>query len=72
MGRKRKYNNSTVISIRISDTEMEEINSIMASSCIPRVSDLMREAIQLFKSNLTSDLQLVLQRTKQPVYGKLP
>jgi len=71
MGRKRKYNNSTVISIRISDEELEEINRIMANSSIPRVSDLMREAILLFKSTLPLELQRVVGRAKQPSYGKL-
>ncbi len=70
MGRKRKYNNSTVISIRISDEELEEIIRIMADSRIDRVSDLMREAIQLFKSNLPKELQQVIGRVRRPVYGK--
>ncbi len=71
MGRKRKYNNSTVISIRISDEELEDITRIMADSRIDRVSDLMREAIRLFKSSLPAELQRVVGRAKQPVYGKL-
>jgi len=71
MGRKRKYNNSTVISIRISDEELEEINRIMASNRIDRVSDLMREAIRLFKCSLPLDLQRVVGRANQPSYGKL-
>jgi len=71
MGRKRKYNNSTVISIRISDEELEEITRIMASNRIDRVSDLMREAIRLFKSSLPLELQRVVGRVKQPAYGKL-
>ncbi|HZV81820.1 MAG TPA: hypothetical protein VFF53_06590 [Geobacteraceae bacterium] len=71
MGRRRKYNNSTVISIRISDVEMDDITRIMATSRIERVSDLMREAILLFKSNLPVELQRVLERSKRPAYGKL-
>lgn len=71
MGRKRKYNNSTVISIRISDEELEDISRIMADNRIDRVSDLMREAIQLFKSTLPLELQRVVGRAKQPSYGKL-
>jgi len=71
MGRKRKYNNSTVISIRISDEELEDLSRIMADNRIDRVSDLMREAILLFKSTLPLELQRVVGRAKQPSYGKL-
>jgi len=71
MGRKRKYNNSTVISIRISDEELEDLSRIMADNRIDRVSDLMREAILLFKSTLPLKLQRVVGRAKQPSYGKL-
>ena len=71
MGRKRKYNNSSVISIRISDAELEDLNTIMASSRIERVSDLMREAIGLFKSSLPTELQLVVERSRRPLCGKL-
>jgi len=71
MGRKRKYNNSTVISIRISDEELEDINRLMANNRIDRVSDLMREAILLFKSSLPLELQRVMSQSKLPVCGKL-
>ncbi|HEY5975695.1 MAG TPA: ribbon-helix-helix protein, CopG family [Geobacteraceae bacterium] len=49
MGRKRKYNNSSVISIRISDEELEDLKLIMSCHQITRVSDLMRQAIELVK-----------------------
>jgi hypothetical protein len=67
MGRKRKYSNSTVISIRISDEELEDLNRIMANRRIKRVSDVMRESIRLFKSSLPLEMQMVLQRAKHPV-----
>jgi hypothetical protein len=57
MGRKRKYTNSSVISIRISDDELATLNAIMAKSRITRVSDLMREAIGIFKSSLPLERQ---------------
>jgi hypothetical protein len=69
MARKRKYNNSSVISIRISDEERQSLNSLMASSRIGTVSDLMRESIQLFKKNLPEEMQRILDRTKRPAYG---
>lgn len=71
MGRKRKYNNSSVISIRISDEELEDINRLMANNRIDRVSDLMREAILLFKSSLPLELQRVVSQSKRPACGKL-
>ena len=51
MGRKRKYKKSYVISIRISDQELEDLNHIMQCMKITRVSDLMRQAIGLVKEN---------------------
>lgn len=71
MGRKRKYNNSSVISIRISDAELDDLNLLMATSRIEKVSDLMREAIGLFKSSLPTELQRVVKRTKRQLCGKL-
>jgi hypothetical protein len=51
MGRKRKYEKSYVISMRISDEELRALNSIMEHNQIKRVSDLMRHAIELVKSS---------------------
>ena len=51
MGRKRKYNKSYVISMRISDEEMQDITHLMAHHQIKRVSDLMRQAIGLIREN---------------------
>jgi hypothetical protein len=66
MGRKRKYTSSSVISIRISDQELEDLKLIMSCHQITRVSDLMRQAIELVKVNnsakaLGSDQLPVLQ-----------
>jgi hypothetical protein len=71
MGRKRKYNNSSVISIRVSDEELDDINRIMADSRIERMSDLMREAMRLFRSSLPADLKRIARRSRNPVFGRL-
>ncbi len=47
MGRKKRYNCSSVISIRISDEELDDLKVIMSSLQITRVSELMRQAIRL-------------------------
>ena len=70
MGRKRKCPKSNVISIRISDEEMEDLNRIMVRSRIGRVSDLMREAILFFKNSPATELQRYHEQINQPVYGK--
>ena len=70
MGRKRKYPKSNVISIRISDEEMEDLNRIMVRSRIGRVSDLMREAILFFKNSPAIELQRFQEQINQPVYGE--
>lgn len=70
MGRKRKYNNSSVISIRISDEERQDLDRLMAGSRIGTVSDLMREAIQLFKNNLPIEMKQFMDHSKRPVYGR--
>ncbi|NJD91322.1 MAG: ribbon-helix-helix protein, CopG family [Geobacter sp.] len=72
MGRKRKCPKSNVISIRISDEEMEDLNRIMAKSRIGRVSDLMREAIMFFKNSPAIELQRLHDQGNQPAYGKQP
>jgi hypothetical protein len=69
MGRKRKYSSSTVISIRISDEELEDITRIMADNRISRVSDVMREAIKVFKSSLPIEMQRAARCTCQTLYG---
>ena len=51
MGRRRKYNNSSVISIRMSDEELEEFTAMMQHLKIRRVSDMMRKVIELVKEN---------------------
>ncbi len=51
MGRKRKYEKSYVISMRISDEELRDLTHIMEHNQIKRVSDLMRQAIQLVRMN---------------------
>jgi len=71
MGRKCKYNNSSVISIRISDEERQDLDKMMASSRINTVSELMREAIQLFKSNPPIEMKQFMARAKRPVLGEL-
>lgn len=70
MGRKRKYNNSSVISIRISDDELATLNAIMAKSRITRVSDLMREAIGIFKNSLPLERQLIAGHPDRAYCGK--
>jgi hypothetical protein len=47
MGRKRKYKKSYVISIRVSDEELDTMVGLMETLQIRHVSDLMRQAIQL-------------------------
>lgn len=71
MGRKRKYNNSSVISIRISDEERENLNRLMVSSRIDKMSDLMREAIQLFQSNMSIEMQQLKDHSQRPAYARL-
>jgi hypothetical protein len=66
MGRKKIYNNSSVISIRVSDEELLDIKMIMDSKRIDKVSDLMRKAIHLFKSNLPTELPDGRKRSKRP------
>ncbi len=71
MGRKQKYSNSRVISIRVSDVEKRDIDAIMANSRIDKVSDLIREAIRLFKSSMPAELPPVVTKRKQPACMKL-
>jgi hypothetical protein len=51
MGRKRKYKKSYVISIRVSNEELDTLVGIMETMQIRHVSDLMRQAIQLVKNS---------------------
>lgn len=51
MGRKRKYAKSYVISMRITDEELEDINHIMRHHQIARVSDLLRHAIEMIREH---------------------
>lgn len=70
MGRKKKYTNSKVISIRISDEEKHDISAIMASKRIETVTDLMREAIRLFKHNLQIEIHKGMSQISQQTHGK--
>jgi len=70
VGRKCKYSNSSVISIRISDEERQDLDKLMASSRIGTVSELMREAIQLFKSNLPIEMKQFMDHSKRSLYGR--
>ena len=66
MGRKRKYENSHVISIRISDEELQDITQIMELGQIKRVSDLMRQALEMMTEK-TDGFQRAHAQDHQPV-----
>ena len=68
MGRRRKYNKSYVISIRISDKELEDLNNIMDCMQITRVSDLMRQAIELVKASPGNEFHKTMAPDQLPVY----
>ncbi len=55
MGRMRENPRYNVISMRINDEERETLEMIM-NSTHKSVSDLMREAMQLLKHQLTPDM----------------
>lgn len=54
MGRMRENPRYNVISMRISDEEKDTLEEIM-NSTHKSVSDIMREAMSLFKSQLMND-----------------
>ena len=68
MGRKRKYERSYVISMRISDEELRDINHIMEHNQIKRVSDLMRQAIQLIRVNYPGQFPMTGGQEQTPVF----
>lgn|GEM_PF-5986687 len=51
MGQKQKQIKSYVISMRISDEELKEINEIMQSCQITRISDVLRHAIKMIQKD---------------------
>lgn len=53
MGRKRKDN---VISLRLSDEELEGLHDIMKNRQITRVSDLMRQILAMVRVNLYTEV----------------
>ena len=56
MARKKTKKKSYVISMRISDEERELLEEVMRFQHIRRVSDLMRQGIELVKRTPSSDL----------------
>ena len=56
MARKKTKKKSYVISMRISDEERELLEEIMKDQRISRVSDLVRQGIELVKRTPSSDL----------------
>ena len=55
MGRMRENPRYNVISMRISDEERETLQQIIDTTQMS-VSDIMREAMELFKRRMTSNL----------------
>lgn len=56
MGRMRENPRYNVISMRISDEERDTLESIM-NTTHKSVSDIMREAMELFKTQMNSNLK---------------
>ncbi|MBT0664729.1 hypothetical protein KI809_10500 [Geobacter pelophilus] len=68
MGRKRKYTKSYVISIRVSEEEFKDLNLIMETMQIKRVSDMMRQALGCFRDSSASYCRPVIKRGRlQPL-----
>ncbi len=59
---KKPKKKSYVISMRISDEERELLEEVMKYQHIGRMSDLMRQAIELVKHTPSSDLVGVMTR----------
>lgn len=57
MAQKRKYKKSYVISLRISDEEMEWINRTMETQQISKISHLMRQVIGVIKERPADQFQ---------------
>ncbi|GAM07736.1 hypothetical protein OR1_00004 [Geobacter sp. OR-1] len=68
MGRKRKYTKSYVISIRVSEEEFKDLNLIMETMQIKRVSDMMRQALGCFKDSSSTYYRPPTKRSRiQPL-----